>query len=244
MKSKVYILFLILVLVFSLSACSTNKPNSITNNDNPSSSPITNTSTNDATIHTPSPEDENSLPTNAYKAVLQNDIAFISTEDNLEFFLNDFLSRNSEYEGIYKVTHFTVIDMDGDQISEVILELSLGDYPDQYEILHYSNGKVYGYNYVYRGFEMPKEDGTYSYANSASDVGTEKILNFNSDAVEIETLGYAQSDYSGENIVISYFVNNASVAKEDFDAFIDQQNKKKDLQWYAFSAENIEEKVF
>lgn len=223
MKTKINIVLLICLLSISLSACATNK-------------------TDSAKSSTFSPEETNPLPTDTYKAVLQNQTGFINTDDNHEVFLNDFLSRNSKYGGTYKVPRFTVLDLDGNQIPELVLELSL-DYPEQYEILYCCNGTVYGYNVVYRGFEMLKEDGTYSYANSASDVGVEKISCFKPDSIEKETLGYAQMASDGINTEISYFIHDASVNKEAFDAFLDQQNEKKDMQWYEFSAENIEAKI-
>lgn len=241
MKSRIYTVFLSFLLTILLSACVTNKTDpAVTSSDDLGSKQMTDEST---TSSIPSSEGENSLPVDTYKAVLQNDVDFISTADNKKFSINDFLNRNSEYEGIYKVTHFTVLDMDGDKTPEVVLELSLNDYPEQYEILHYSNGTVYGYNFEYRGFEALKEDGTYSYANSAADVGVEKILSFQLDSVETETLGYAQSDFSGSNAEISYFIDKASVTQEAFNTFSDQQNEKKDVQWYEFSSENIEGKV-
>lgn len=223
MKSKINILFLICILSITLSACSTNK-------------------TDSAKSSNFSPEETNPSPTDTYKEVLQNQAGFISADDNHEVFLNDFLSRNSKYEGTYKVTRFTVLDLDGDQIPEVVLELSL-DYPELYEILYCCNGTVYGYNVVYRGFEMLKEDGTYSYANSASDVGVEKISGFKPDSVEKETLGYAQMASDDSSSEISYFIHDASVNKEAFDTFLNQQNEKKDMQWYEYSAENIEAKI-
>ncbi|OYP48294.1 hypothetical protein CG709_03115 [Lachnotalea glycerini] len=244
MKLKAYIMLLNLLFILALSACSTNKINSTTNSSKSStitdSAQMNDVSTSESAADTSYSEDEDPSPANAYKAVLQNEVSFLSTEDNHEFSLKEFLEKNSEYEGSYKVTNFTVIDMDKDQIPEVVLELSLGDSPEQYEILHYINGMVYGYNFVYRGFEMPKEDGTYSYADSAADAGINKILNFNSDTVETETLGYSQADLSGDDAVVSYFINNASVTEDDYNAFCDQQNEKKDVQWYELSDENIE----
>lgn len=242
MKLKINIILLAFLFTISFSACSINKTSSpISNNDSSSDQVVDNitSSSNSSEVTT---KEIKSLLMDKYKAILQNKDVFISTNNNNEVFLNDFFSRNSEYEGTYKVTHFTVLDMDGDQTPEVILELSL-DYPEQYEILYYCNGKVYGYNVVYRDFKMLKEDGTYSYSNSASDVGIKKISSFEPTSVEMETMGYTQVDYNTSNTEISYFVNDTSVTKEVFDAFLEKQNEKKDVDWYEFSTENIETKI-
>ncbi|MFT3983179.1 MAG: hypothetical protein QM697_04700 [Lachnospiraceae bacterium] len=227
MKLKIYILFLLSLFSISLNACSTKK-----------------TVPDTADIVTPVNEEKTlTSAADAYKAVLQNETGFISTEDNREAFLSDFLSRNSEFEGTYQITRFAVLDMDADHTPEVILELSLNDSPEQYEILRCSDGTVYGHNFVYRDIEMLKADGTYTYANGAADVGVTKILSFHAGSVETETLGYTQSDFSGDEIKISYFVHNAAVTKETFDSFYDEQNEKKDVQWYEFSPENIDAQV-
>jgi len=241
MKSRICTALLVIILSVSLSACSTDKTDPATTDSvGTGSSQITIAPTRGSADGTSSPEDENSLPADIYKAVLQDEVSFISTDVSEEFFLDDFLARNSEYAGVYDATRFAVCDMDGDNTPEVILELSLNNYPEQYEILHYSDGTVYGYDFVYRGFEDLKEDGTYRYSNSASDGGVQKILSFRADSVETETLGYSQSDYSGGNMEISYFIDNVSVTKEAFNAFFDRQDEKNDVQWYELSAENIE----
>ncbi len=54
--------------------------------------------------------------------------------------------------------------MDGDKVREVVLELSVGNKPAFYEVLHYMDDTVYGYLIVYRGLEGLKEDGTFSYS--------------------------------------------------------------------------------
>ena len=69
--------------------------------------------------------------------------------------------------------HFTVLDIDGDKIPEVVLELSIGNNPQDFEVLHYMNGAVYGYNIAYRGLMELKTDETFRYSNGASDTGWE-----------------------------------------------------------------------
>jgi hypothetical protein len=233
---KVLVLLLLFLL---LSACSTNKTNSSTNSDESSSSQVNDSLTSDSDISSASTDDEILSPEAAYKAVLENKVSFISTEDNQENFLNDYLSKVIPYD--LKMKNITLIDLDGDQTLEVVLELSPSEYPQIYELLHYSNGKVYGYELPFRGFEYLKEDGTFEYASSSDDTGVGKIVNFNLSEVETEALAYSEGVGYNEEYVVSYFINNAPVTREDYLAFWEQQDAKQDVQWHEFSVENFEQ---
>lgn len=240
MKSNVYGIILALLMSASLSACATGNPAPAASSATAGSSQTTATGSSSAEASSAGNE---IAASDIYQKILKNDSRFISTEDHSEFLLNDFLARNSKAEGTYQVTQFAILDMDQDQIPEVVLELSLNGSPEQYEILHDSDGKVYGYNLVYRGFEMLKADGSYEYANGAADVGVQRITGFKADSAETETLGYSQSDFSSGDAKVSYSVGSASVTKEKFDAFLDRQDAKSDAQWYQFTPENIASKV-
>lgn len=179
----------------------------------------------------------------AYKGVLQNKVNFLSADNKEKVYLNDFLTNEKIYGTILKITHFTVLDMDGDKIPEIVLELSVGNNnPMCFEVLHYINGEVYGYNIVYRGLEELKKDGTFAYSNGASDIGRGK-LRFESNAFETDILGYSRSSQSNDGIVISYFINNKPVTEESFNFFIKEEHEKKDVVWYEFSQKNIETKL-
>ncbi|MEW9095491.1 MAG: hypothetical protein AB2417_10460 [Clostridiaceae bacterium] len=175
----------------------------------------------------------------AYKAVLQNKTEFFSTDNKKKLYLNDFLTNEEIYGTIFKVTHFTVLDMDGDKVPEVVLELSVGNEPEFYEVLHYMNDTVYGYLIVYRGLEGLKEDGTFRYSSGAADNGFGK-LKFELDAFKTDILGYSKSSQGDANLIISYFINNKPVTKESYDSFVNEQFGKKDEIWYEFSQKNIE----
>lgn len=181
----------------------------------------------------------NHLALEAYKAVLHNDAEFFSTDNNKSLLLDDFLVNNQIYETIFEITHFTLLDMDNDNVPEVVLELSVNGYPQFYEVLHYKDGTVYGYLFVYRGLMELKEDGTFIYSSGAADSGVAK-LNFDSNTVKTDVLGYSQSSQGETDLVISYFINDEPVDKESFDSFIIKQSEKKDTVWYEFSKENTE----
>lgn len=175
----------------------------------------------------------------AYKSVLQNKTEFFSADSNKKLYLNDFLTNKEIYDTIFTVTHFTVLDMDGDKVPEVVLELSVGHEPQFYEVLHYMDDTVYGYLIVYRGLERLKADGTFNYSNSAADTGIEK-MKFGSDAFKTDILGYSESSQGG---IISYFINNKRVEKVSLDSFINEQSKKKDAVWYEYSQQIIKTKL-
>ena len=213
------------------SSKSSNKTSDANVSTSPSSSSLNNSSENTKT----------QMPSvlEAYKTVLQNKIEFFSTDSKKKLYLNNFLTNKEIYGTIFTVTHFTVLDMDGDKVPEVVLELSVGNEPQFYEVLHYMDDTVYGYLIVYRGLESLKADGTFNYSNGAADTGIGK-LKFGSDAFKTDILGYSESSEGG---IISYFINNKRVTKESFDSFINEQSEKKDAVWYEYSQQIIKTKL-
>ena len=217
MKTKIISVLLVFLLSISITGCTGNE-----NRENTKTQILSNNSVMEA-----------------YKTVLQNKAEFFSKDNEKNLYLNDFLTNKEIYGTIFKVTHFTVLDMDGDKVPEVVLELSVGDEPEFYEILHDMNGTIYGYLIVYRGLEALKADGTFSFSNGAADNGWGK-LRFESDALKTDILGYSESSQGDTNLTISYFNNNKPVTKESFDSFSNEQSGKKDAVGYEFSQKNIE----
>ena len=153
----------------------------------------------------------------AYKAVLQNTMKFYSTDDNKEYTLSEFDYWNAEDHIPLKVLRFTVITMRGDGIPKVVLELSSG-FDGAFEILHYENGKVYGFNHPYRGISGLTADGIYSGSSGVDDGGfyTASIVK---DSYTQETLGYSESGVDG---TISYYIGKSNVTKTRYDAFLEK----------------------
>jgi hypothetical protein len=230
MKTKIISVILMFLLSVSITGCSGNNSGSNPNNGSKTSE-----------TGVPSvPGDGKSLAMEAYKAVLENKAEFFSTDNKKNIYLNDFLTNKEIYGTAFKPTRFAVLDMDGDKISEVVLELAVGSDAEFYEVLHYTNGKVYGYIRVLRGLMQLKTDGTFTYSNSAADTGVAK-LRFEPNGGETDIiLGYTKSSQNNGSISISYFINDKPVTEEVYKSFIKEQDQKKDAVWYEFSQKNIE----
>jgi hypothetical protein len=245
MKQQIKCVVLVFLLSISITACSRNKSNVNQNNSSTTSSneisdtsvPISPSST---TINAPlDSKSENILALELYKTVLQNKVDFFSVDDKNKIYLKDILKKQYPSNN-FKVTRFSVLDMDGDKIPEVVLELSDGNNnPVFFEILHYMKGEVYGYNIVYRGLEELKTDGTAWGSSGASDNECRK-LRFDSNAYQTDILGYSKSSQNNDGTTISYFIDNKPVTKEAFDLFSKEQNAKEDAVWHEFSQKNIE----
>lgn len=191
----------------------------------------------------PTATDTPNVPANlssldAYAAVLQNEAAFYSTDNKKNVYLNDLLTNQEIYETTFDVTKFAVLDMDGDSVPEVVLELSVGGNPQFFEVLHSTGGAVSGYLLVFRGLEGLKADGTFGFSSGAADTGWGR-LSFGTDAYTTDVLGYSESTQGDTGVTVSYFINNESVSKESFDSSINEQFAKDDAVWHEYTQENI-----
>jgi len=96
-----------------------------------------------------------------YKKILNNESPFY--EGSSSVYINDF-----------NIRQFALVDMDGDNIPEFILnDTSNGDT----FVLEFngSNGAVYGKKYSYRAMNNLKKDGTFNWSNSAFDSGAGRL---------------------------------------------------------------------
>lgn len=237
MKSKIISVLLVFMLGFTITGCSRNESN--TNTDKESNEISDTNVSNDTTSDSKSERDENSLVLESYKSVLENKENFFSTDNDKSVSLNDFLINNGIYEATFKLTHFAVLDLDGDKIPEVVLELTVGDNVEFYEVLHNVNGKVNGYLRVLRGLGQLKEDGTYMYSSGASDWGFAKLKFEANGTITDDKLGYCEPNQNSDSTTESYFIQNKSTTEDLFKSFVDEQNRKKEVVWYDFSQDNI-----
>lgn len=234
----------VLLCVLVVASCATNPL--MQSGPNPTPPVIQGTEVSDySPTHTASNEAEYTtvidLALEAYKDVLENKSEFYSTQDKKDVLLSDFFVDlgNSVGSNVnFKATHFAILDMDGDKVPEVVVEVSLYS-PVYFEILHFMNGTVYGYNIPHLGFEMLKSDGTFWSLEGTSGSRCETLI-FNSNTYETDVLAYIESSNIENNINVSYFINNNSVTKESFMTYMYEHKQKPNAPWHEFSQANID----
>lgn len=201
-------------------------------------------------MQTQSPTGTHSLPANpasshdgsaeAYKAVLQGDATFFSVDAGETLSIGELAKAVGDMPDGTNVTAtgFTALDLDGDGMREVILQLA-----DHYGsiVLRYGDDSiVYGYTLYYRAFMGIKTDGTASFSSGAAENGF-GTLQFVENACSLVSTTYSTASYDGgNNLHVAYTVDNKPATEAEFLSAIDAQNKKEDAVWYAFTPENIE----
>lgn len=168
---------------------------------------------------------ENSLLSigESYKAILLGNGHFISTDlHNKGLSLQDIGEAVTDDDSItVKATQFTIIDLDDDGESEIVLWIQINGISDYgFEILHYQEGAVYGYTLPYRAFMNLKTDGTFLFSGGASDSGIGKLK-------------LSEDGYTVENII------DEAYSEEEFDTAMNQQEIKQDVDWYDLSVNNV-----
>lgn len=134
----------------------------------------------------------------------------------------------------WTITHFALLDMDGDGTSELILAIDRSE-TEEYVILTCSDGTLYANQLVYRGFLDPKADGSFGWSGGAMDNGYARARF--EDGVLIYDI--FASLLGGSDDSVTYTLNGESVSEEAYSAFLAEQDAKASLMWIAFSTENI-----
>ena len=158
-----------------------------------------------------------------HKSILESKASFQDTTFQKRMFLTDWLKEQNT-----TVTVYTVIDLDGDSESELVLLMATGNYL----ILHRMQNMTYAHHLPYRGFLELKQDGTFCISAGASDWGICRIR-FNEDTLKTEQLAYCRTEFDKEYC----YINGKSISKADFDAYAKQQAQKPGAIWVDCSIE-------
>ena len=163
-----------------------------------------------------------------FKKVLNNEITHLDAEKQRNIFLKDYYEDN----GVTATEmRFTLVDLDGDGIPEVVLEHN----PGAIRVLRYENGTVYGFSFDFRGMNGIKKDGSFDWSNSAfnSGIGRQSFSETNTNTVHLAEI----SSEADDNTI--YYIYYNIVTESQFIAFQTAQNKKEDVEWTEFTMENI-----
>ena len=136
----------------------------------------------------------------------------------------------------WTIKSFALLDLDGDGTDELVLAIDYSG-EEEYVILACYDGALYANQVVYRGFLLPKADGTFEWSNGAFDNGASRAC-FENGVLVYDDFA-AMSEGSDGNAV--YTLDGESVDETAYDAFLDEQSAKADLAWTEFSIDSIAE---
>jgi len=251
MKQKfsfIIICIIISIIVLGCSNSSTISSNTSTTTLVPTQTPTEITTLIPTELPTQKPTE---APIQTLKDVLQNEVkinqktykgSYDEGTPYKPFYLNDLISEiGFGIEWKPYLSKFTILDMDGDRIPEVVIEID-SDSEGYYEVLHYYNGNMYGYYFVIRAMESLKADGTFIGSSGAMD-NTIIKLSFSADMLNQVTLASSEStgnyDKNGYPI-INYVIASKPVYNVEFESYYDKQDAKTDAIWHEFTPKNID----
>lgn len=123
---------------------------------------------------------------------------------------------------------YALADLDGDGLTEIVLEWLKNGEGYGYAVLDWQNGQAVAIQMVYRALLMLKGDGTFSWSSGAADNGFGRMLpGWHGYSLQVD--GFMEPDESGG---IVYRVNGQEVEKSVYDGVLVHQNAKPDAIWY------------
>lgn len=173
-----------------------------------------------------------------FQAVLRNEKKFIGTDKDqyawlevvrdFEGFLKDIPYG---YENRNSVVQFSIVDMDGDMIPEVVLELE--NYYG-YIILRYRDGQVYGNVVGIRSMNLLNAQGTFMFSSGADNGGIGKFYFIKDTMVCNEAIRMENID--------SYYIHDIISNREIWNNKNDLFDASQKVEWYEFTEEQIASK--
>ena len=159
----------------------------------------------------------------AYWLVLNSKKPFISAnEGGQEFFWNEYFWCLSEPDPMFTIYHFGIVDLDNDGIEE----MALIGFPETTQILDYQEGKVYSYQFIFRGMAGIAVNGVYS-SSSAADIGGFHRIHLDKGTYEEETLAYMEGEY--------FEVEGVEVTADEFFAYTETFAKAEKMETMDFT---------
>ena len=164
-----------------------------------------------------------------YFKVLNNEEKYIN-EKNSETLFSEYMEQYQDRDTA-KVS-YALFDLDNDNQNEMVILIE--SYDGFYLILNNENGKVYGFEDVYRGMSSIKTDGTYTGSGGAAITIVMKCK-FEKNKRITEVL--AESDIN------KFIVNNKNVSEDEFYSYLDKYNEKENVKFVDYKTYNFSKKT-
>lgn len=128
----------------------------------------------------------------AYWLVLNSEQPFISTDEGYQkFYWKEYFWCLGRPVGRHQADYFMIVDMNGDGANEIVLGCS----PESTQVLHYEDGEVYSYQFVYRGMMQIYNNGIYEGSDGAASTFYCRLTELNKDGYKEEILAFMDDDY-------------------------------------------------
>ena len=173
-------------------------------------------------------------PVEALRKVLLNEAPFYCCTNpgaNEDMDFEGYLKELPFNGGSIVTPQFTVLDMDGDAVPEVVL--AIDDYYG-FVILRYREGKVFGYIVGYRAMHNLKKDGSFWQSGSAFESYISKLF-FVENSIVID-----ENAERIENAVeVKCYLHDVPVDEAVWETYQRKHEEKEDVEWYDFNKESI-----
>ena len=170
---------------------------------------------------------------NKYLEVLRNEATFIDTNNGST---PSYMSSIYYGDGVVCTPEkYTLVDYDRDGEPEVCVQVDLG-FDSEFVVLHYFDGNVYGYSFVYRGMELIGNNGYYIGSNGAAYTYILSLA-FNESKMVENTVAY--SDLDSENNPVYFDGNGTQMDEADWSALLNSIDNDA-VTWNSFADSNIQ----
>lgn len=186
---------------------------------------------------TPSQNDELPSVPSAFRDVLLNEAVVFCTDKlpKSAAYVTVFEGLLSEmpygYENARRIDRFAVVDLDGDAIPEVVLEMA--EYGG-FIVLRYRDGQIHGNVFGYRSMNLLKENGAFHSAGSAFEGSAGKLCFIGDTAVTDDKLSFL-INIDRE----SYYIDDILVDSSEYEKAFALFSETLEAEWYNYTEETV-----
>lgn len=90
-----------------------------------------------------------------------------------------------------RADEFMIVDLDGNGVDEIVLYC----WPESTQVLHYEDGVVYSYQFVFRGMKRIHKNGVYEGSNGAANTSYHRLVELDKDGYKEETIAVMDNNY-------------------------------------------------